>query len=159
MGGVSWNWPTPAVAPSLAVDNLDFDEVPGRAGQGEIVEVGHRKQLLVDNHVIAGMSNLKRELGRVTKLNGGKPVLVRDQPWERSCTYYGTALHDGQKFQMWYRASLEPFALGYAESPMVGTGSSRNWGWSSLAGRSKTTFSTLTRGWPSLQLFHRSARN
>jgi len=106
---------------SLAVDNLDFDEVPAVPGSG-IVEVGHRKQLLVDNHVIAGMSNLKRELGRVTKLNGGKPVLVRDQPWERSCTYYGTALHDGQKFQMWYRASLEPFALGYAESH-----DGRNW--------------------------------
>lgn len=101
---------------SLALDNLDFDEVPARGNKGEIVEVGHRKQLLVDDYVIAGMSNLKRVLGRVTKLNDGKPVLVKDQPWERSCTFYGTALHDGKKFQMWYRASLAPFALGYAES-------------------------------------------
>ena len=102
---------------SLAVDNLNFDQVSlSRPNGGDIVTVGRRKQLLVDDYVIAKMSNLKRELGRVTKLNGGKPILVRDQPWERSCTFYGTALHDGKKFQMWYRASLEPFALGYAES-------------------------------------------
>ena len=101
---------------SLAVDNLDFDEAPKKSNEAELVKVGHRKQLLVDNYVIAGMSNLTRQLGRATKLNGGKPVLVKDQPWERSCTFYGTAIHDGKKFQMWYRASLEPFALGYAES-------------------------------------------
>ncbi len=88
----------------------------GEARDSDLVPVGHRKQLLVDDYVVAEMSNLKRELGQVTKLNGGKPILVRDQPWERSCWYYGTALHDGEKFQMWYRASLEPFALGYAES-------------------------------------------
>jgi len=104
---------------TLAVDNLSFDEVaprPTPGGEDDIVDVGLRKQLLVDDRVIAERSNLERELGRVTKLNGGKPILVRDQPWETACWFYGTALHDGEKFQMWYRASFEPFALGYAES-------------------------------------------
>ena len=101
---------------SLAVDNLAFDQTTEKRVPIDLVDVGHRKQLLVDDHVIAESSHLTRELGRVSKLNGGQPILVRDQPWERSCTFYGTALHDGEKFQMWYRASLEPFALGYAES-------------------------------------------
>ncbi|MFP6873455.1 MAG: hypothetical protein VCA55_08080 [Verrucomicrobiales bacterium] len=101
---------------ALAVDNIDFDEVAPGAGAGQVVEVGHRKQLLVDDYAIARTVNVVRSLGKVTKLNGGEPLLVRDQPWERSCWFYGTALHDGEKFQMWYRASLEPFALGYAHS-------------------------------------------
>ena len=103
---------------SLAVDNLNFDQVAASLNKGYrgLVKVGRRKQLLVDDYVIAKAVNLKRELGRVTKLNGGKPILVRDQPWERACAYYGTAVHDGKKFQLWYRASFSPFALGYAES-------------------------------------------
>jgi len=100
---------------SLAVDNLDFDETP-KGDDAAVVEVGHRKQLLVDDYVIAKTSNVKRELGRVTKLNGGKPLLVRDRPWEQTCSFYGTALHDGQKFQMWYRTGGESGPLGYAES-------------------------------------------
>ena len=99
---------------SLAVDNLNFDEAASPLPYRQ--KVGKRKQLLVDDHVIASSKNLRRELGKVTKLNGGRPVMVRDQPWEKVCTYYGTALHDGKKFQLWYRASYSPWALGYAES-------------------------------------------
>jgi hypothetical protein len=100
---------------SVAVDNLNFDEAPP-SDNAEIVKVGRRKQLLVDDYAIAQMSNLKRELGRTTKLNGGKPLLVRDRPWEQTCMFYGTALHDGAKFQMWYRTGGESGPLGYAES-------------------------------------------
>lgn len=102
---------------SLAVDNLNFDEAaPTNGKRSDVVEVGHRKQLFVDDYVIAKTSNLNRELGSVTKLNDGNPILVRDQPWERTCSFYGTALHDGEKFQMWYRTGGETGPLGYAES-------------------------------------------
>ncbi|REJ86034.1 MAG: hypothetical protein DWQ34_17960 [Planctomycetota bacterium] len=80
------------------------------------VPVGNRKQLLVDDYVVAEVSNLQRELGGVVKLNGGRPLLVRDEPWEQHCTFFGTALHDGKSFRMWYRTAGEKGPLAYAES-------------------------------------------
>ena len=69
------------------------------------VRVGFRKQLLVDDLVIERRENVTRDLGKVTKYDGGKPVLVRDKPWEDDgFGFYGTVLHDAGKFRMWYCA-------------------------------------------------------
>ena len=70
----------------------------------EPVSVGLRKQLLVDDWVVAEKSGVTRELGRVEKQNGGKPVFEG--------YFYGTVLHDEGKFKLWYRGT--PY--GYAES-------------------------------------------
>ena len=70
----------------------------------EPVSVGLRKQLLVDDWVVAEKSGVTRELGRVEKQNGGKPVFEG--------YFYGTVLHDEGKFKLWYRGN--PY--GYAES-------------------------------------------
>ena len=68
--------------------------------------IGLRKQLLVDDYVIAGKTNVTRELGQVTKANGGKPVLVADQPWENANTMLiGSVIHDEGKFRMFYKAN------------------------------------------------------
>ena len=80
------------------------------------IKVGFRKQLLVDDYLIARRTGLTRALGKATKLNDGKPVIVVDQPWETNVGFYGTVLHDSEKFQMWYRIHRHPWALGYAES-------------------------------------------
>ena len=89
---------------TLAVDNLDFDEAPPGTATHSAIDVGHRKQLLVDDYVISSMSGITRDLGKVTKLNGGKPIF---DAW-----FYGTVLHDEGKFKLWYRGN--PY--GYAES-------------------------------------------
>ena len=89
---------------TLAVDNLNFDEAPPTENKGGEVRVGHRKQLLVDDYVIAATTNVTRDLGRVTRLNGGKPVF--------NAGFYGTVLYDEGKFKLWYRGN--PY--GYAES-------------------------------------------
>ena len=91
---------------TLAVDNLSFDEAPPTANKNKnnVVAVGLRKQLLVDDHVIAEKTRVTRELGKVTKLNNGKPVF--------DGYFYGTVLHDEGKFKLWYRGN--PY--GYAES-------------------------------------------
>jgi len=72
----------------------------------ELVSVGLQKQLLVDDFAISEKSNLRRVLGKVTKANDGKPIMVADKPWESGrwglFGFYGTVLHDGEKFQMWY---------------------------------------------------------
>src|SRR5688572_2860788 len=70
--------------------------------------VGLRKQLFVDDLVVAEKSGLRRELGRVTKANGGKPIFT--DGW-----FYGTVLHDRGRFKLWYRKPGTR-GFGYAES-------------------------------------------
>lgn len=83
------------------------------------VRVGLRKQLLVDDYVIAAMSNITRELGRVTKANDGKPILVADKPWEDADSIrLGSVFRDGKRLRMWYLMNVtggNEF-VGYAES-------------------------------------------
>ena len=80
--------------------------------------IGLQKQLLVDDHVLAKKKNLRRVLGQVTKANQGRPIMVADKPWESGrwglYGFYGTVLHDGDKFRMWYNPWR--FAVAYAES-------------------------------------------
>jgi hypothetical protein len=98
-----------ATGASLAVPVL---AVAAEAPADRRVAVGLRKQLLVDDHVIAQRENVTRELGQAVKENGGKPVMVRDKPWESRVGFgnYVTVIHDGAKFRMWYR----PFSGGVA---------------------------------------------
>ncbi len=79
------------------------------------LNIGHRKQLLVDNYVISEMSNVTRELGQATKANNGQPVIVADKPWEDPDIFrLGSVIHDGGKFKMRYQ--LNSSNCGYAES-------------------------------------------
>lgn len=110
-----------AIAGSLAA--LCLTELTGDAAESgaapapvKPLAIGTRKQLLVDDYSVAHQVNVSRELGQVIKENGGKPVLRVDKPWEDPYGFgnYGSVLHDGGKFRMWYR----PFSGGvaYAES-------------------------------------------
>jgi hypothetical protein len=80
------------------------------------LQIGSRKQLFVDDFVVAKLDGVTRELGKVLKANGGKPVMVPDKPWEDDA--FGcpaTVMHDGKKFRMWYRPWGE-VSIAYAES-------------------------------------------
>ena len=71
-----------------------------------ILRVGDQKQLLVDDHVIADKHNLVRQLSRPTKVNGGRPVIVDDTPWEDFGTpIVGSVLREDGRFRIWYRAA------------------------------------------------------
>ncbi|MBI4605401.1 MAG: hypothetical protein HY721_25840 [Planctomycetes bacterium] len=79
------------------------------------VQVGLRKQLFVDDHVVAETRGVTRELGQVVKANDGKPVLVADKPWENADLFrFGTVIRDGDRFRMWYLMNDD--LAGYAES-------------------------------------------
>ena len=80
---------------------------PLRAEHGP-VRVGKRKQLLVDDYVVAEMTHVTRELGRAAKANGGKPIFT--DGW-----FYGTVLRDDGRFKMWFR-KFDNKHYGYAES-------------------------------------------
>ena len=83
----------------------------------EPVDVGLRKQLLVDDYAIASRSKAERRLGRVTRENGGEPVMRPDEPWEsaRHLGFYSSVLRVDGRFQMWYFAQVYA-DVGYAES-------------------------------------------
>jgi hypothetical protein len=85
--------------------------------------VGLRKQLLVDDEVIAEKANLTRRPGAVTKAGPVlKPTLESDHG--ASFGFYHTALYNPNenKFQMWYSVGVRieaenPYrGVGYAES-------------------------------------------
>ena len=89
-----------------------------RAPAVELLNVGLQKHLLVDDYALAGKVNVGRRMGQVTKVNGGQPIMVQDRDWESGdwglFGFYGSVLHDGEKFRMWY--SPWRFAIAYAES-------------------------------------------
>lgn len=73
------------------------------------LSVGLRKQLFVDDFVVAEKDHVTRNLGQVSKANGGKPIFT--DGW-----FYGTVLHDAGKFKLWFRKPGTS-GFGYAESP------------------------------------------
>ncbi|MFO1094534.1 MAG: hypothetical protein U0992_14705 [Planctomycetaceae bacterium] len=78
------------------------------------VDIGTRKQLLVDDFVIAETKGVTRVVGDVEKANGGQPLVftrrdadgrpVRIDVWPAFATVYYDA--ERGKFRMWYRISF-----------------------------------------------------
>jgi len=82
------------------------------------IQVGHCRQLFVDDFVIDRLSNVKLTLHQPTKY-AGNPVLRDDRPWEaKSVAIYGSVLYDDQEkiFKMWYRAIEDTCYACYATS-------------------------------------------
>ena len=88
------------------------------------LRIGNRKQLLVDNHVLAAWYNVERVQGVLEK-HPANPLLEADAPWEETARkswgiQLGTAIYDPQdrKFKLWYQ--IEQHTGGnvaaYAES-------------------------------------------
>lgn len=85
------------------------------AADDATVDVGLRKQLLVDDHVIAEMRGLTRVSGVAEKANGGQPLVftrrdadgkpARIDVWPTFATVYYDA--ERGKFRMWYRVSFD----------------------------------------------------
>ena len=78
------------------------------SSQAAGVEIGHRKQLFIDDHVVESTQGVTRRLNRLER-HPGNPVLVGDRPWERWMISPNgrAALFDREtgEFKMWYMAS------------------------------------------------------
>ena len=87
-----------------------FVLVAGIAQAAEPVDIGTRRELFVDSHLI---DRLQGDAG--LKLQRPQPqevVLVTDQPWEgNTCAYY-TIFQDGDLYRMYYRGSHYNVAKG-----------------------------------------------
>ena len=72
-----------------------------------------RKQLFLDDYLIASMTRVKRTVEQAHKF-AGNPVLWPTERWEPPMAIlYGSVLRDGAKFKMWYKSGL---GVAYAES-------------------------------------------
>ncbi|MBI2926032.1 MAG: hypothetical protein HYY24_10035 [Verrucomicrobia bacterium] len=79
------------------------------------VALTFRKQLFVDDYIIAERTNVTRGLGTPIKANSGQPLIVADKPWENADVFrLGAVFRDGDRFRLWYQLNDDLF--GYAES-------------------------------------------
>lgn len=108
--------------PALAALTLLLVAAPA-PGQ-EAIDVGSRRELLVDDHLIDRLDGVELRLHRPTPR---EVVLDHDAPWEGSGTGYHSVFRDGDVYKMYYKAwhiSLEgkkltsphPLFTCYAES-------------------------------------------
>jgi hypothetical protein len=73
-----------------------------RAEPPETVDVGLRREVFVDRHLIDTLSRLELRMRRPVDRG---PVLAFDKPWEGPFSGYATIIHSGGKYQAFYRGS------------------------------------------------------
>lgn len=72
-----------------------------------------RKQLFLDDYLIASLTRVKRTIERARKFPAN-PVIWPTEKWEEPrAVIYGSIIRDGTKFRMWY---LSGHGVAYAES-------------------------------------------
>src|ERR1043166_7260872 len=74
-----------------------------------------RKQLFLDNYLIASLTRVKRTVESARKFQGN-PLLWPAEKWEEPrALLYGSIIRDGGKFRMWY---LSGHSVASAESEL-----------------------------------------
>ena len=77
------------------------------------IVIDSRRQLFLDDYLIASKTRVKRTVEQAKKFEGN-PVLWPTQPWEPPmATLYGSVMRDGAEFKMWYKSGM---GVGYAQS-------------------------------------------
>jgi len=93
------------IKPAAPDQKRKFPLVPSIADlwKEPAVEIGLSKQLLTDDWVISHRHNIHRDLNQMAKANAGKPVLVRDKPWEQANLFQVQSVRrEADKFVMHY---------------------------------------------------------
>ena len=97
-----------------------------RARSAEPLEIGSRRELFVDHHLIAHRDAVRLTLHRPQP----REVAIRfDKPWEGNTSGYPTVMRDGDMFKMIYRAHAMIWNTGklqMARSPVVCYAESRD---------------------------------
>jgi hypothetical protein len=83
--------------------------IAGPATAGESVEMGSRRELLVDEHLIAQMDGVKLTL---QKPQPHDVALVCDAPWEGNTSGYFTLFQDGGIYRAYYRGTHHEETVG-----------------------------------------------
>ena len=90
--------------------------LPAMAADAPIV-VDTRKQLFLDDYLIASMTRVKRTVEQVQKFPGN-PVLYQTESWESPMAIiYGSVIRDGNQLKMWYLSrNKSGYGVSYATS-------------------------------------------
>ena len=82
---------------------------------GEPIDIGSRRELMVDDHLIDSMTgSLRLQVHKPVRRN---VALVTDAPWEGNACLYSSLFHDGKRFRMYYTASQYVNRKGRIELP------------------------------------------
>ena len=84
-----------------------------QAADPEVIDIGGRRELFVDGHLIERMDGAKLRLHRPTPR---EIAVVHDQPWEGKSSGYKTVFKDDDRYRMYYRGSHVIYTReGFAE--------------------------------------------
>ncbi len=95
------------VAPCLAEVNENLPESaqsfrkPLEANIENAIDIGSRRELFIDDYLIAKTQNVELLTHRPERKN---LAMVFDKPWEGDAQNYFAALYDGQKYRLYYHA-------------------------------------------------------
>lgn len=74
------------------------------------IDIGSRRELFVDNHLIGRLAGARVELHRPQR----REVVFRtDAPWEGNGSAYQSVFQDGDRFRMYYRGGHHPFSKAF----------------------------------------------
>ena len=85
-----------------------------RAKAGEVIDVGSRLELFVDDVLVEKMTGARRVLHRPTEREA---VITLDEPWEGNNCGYVTVFQDGDIYRMYYRGRHLDLSTGKVVFP------------------------------------------
>src|SRR5262245_37546773 len=78
--------------------------LPADPAGDQPIDVGSRKQLFLDDYLIAKTTNISRTIHPAEK-SRSNPVLRQTETWEDPFNItYGSVIRDGQQYKMWYKS-------------------------------------------------------
>jgi hypothetical protein len=72
------------------------------AETAEPIDIGSRRELFVDGHIIESLKDARRQLHHPTPR---EIAIVHDAPWEGAGSGYHSVIHDGDRYRLYYRGS------------------------------------------------------
>ena len=99
------------------------------------MNIGSKKQLLVDDFIIEEKNRWVRRVINQPQRHSSKPIMVGEKPWENwVIVLFGTVLYDEEEkiYKMWYTSGLakypvRPFQIAMLPQKMESPGKNQNW--------------------------------
>ncbi|MFP6763123.1 MAG: hypothetical protein VB858_05885 [Planctomycetaceae bacterium] len=76
--------------------------VPALLHAAEPIDIGTRRELFVDSHMIGRLDHVERRLHHPVPRD---TAIVHDAPWEGAGSGYHSVIHDGELYRMYHRGS------------------------------------------------------
>src|SRR5215471_12063509 len=74
------------------------------ATANEPIEVGQKKQLFLDDYLVASATNVIRTIHPAEKC-ASNPVIRQTEPWEDPLNIlYGSVIREGDQYRAWYKS-------------------------------------------------------